>query len=285
MLEQAICPVCRSVDCCPISVRKAFGLTRCQNCGLVFRCPMPNPDEVAALYADGYHAVWHDCETAAAVRRMKRLTGDYYLGLIKRHRSSGVLLDIGCAHGAMLDSARDSGFEVCGVELAPEALREARRRGHRVFDQPLEALDLGERRFDVISLIDVVEHLPSPTDYFRRLNRLISPGGIVLVVTPNVGSWVAKVMGAKWPHYEKEHLCYYQPSSITCLLQESGFVKPSFTVGRKYLTVSYVQTHYARFLVGRVSRFLSCVVQSLPKRLSNWPQKVLTEFVAIAQKQ
>jgi len=107
---------------------------------------------------------------------------------------SGRLLDIGCAGGTFLDEARTEGFEVAGIELNPSMAEHARATYHldvmisRIEDVPLNTWS---RAFDIVTLLDCLEHVPQPLAAIRKIHRWLRPGGHVFIRGPLSNSPIA----------------------------------------------------------------------------------------------
>jgi SAM-dependent methyltransferase len=120
---------------------------------------------------------------------------------------------------------RDLGWAVTGVELDEPAAREAMQRGIDVFHGTLHEANLPADSFDVITLIQVIEHVPDPLRTVTECARLLKPGGQLVVITPNANSASHRVFGPYWRGLEPpRHLYILSPSSIRSLLQAAGLV-------------------------------------------------------------
>jgi SAM-dependent methyltransferase len=134
---------------------------------------------------------------------------------IRRYRSRGKLLDIGCAYGFFLQEARQH-FDVCGIELAQDAAEHCRRNGLDVLtgvadEQSLQRLGT----FDVITMFDVIEHLPDPRATLALCRAHLNPGGIVVMTTGDFGSPVARLLGARWRLMTPpQHLWFFTVESL-----------------------------------------------------------------------
>jgi SAM-dependent methyltransferase len=96
------------------------------------------------------------------------------------------LLDVGCGTGEFLRQAREAGWEVLGVEIAEEAIRAARAAGLPVRGGSLPSLGLPEASFDVVTFWDVLDVVPDPVEQAREANRLLVPGGILMLRVRNL---------------------------------------------------------------------------------------------------
>jgi 2-polyprenyl-3-methyl-5-hydroxy-6-metoxy-1,4-benzoquinol methylase len=136
------------------------------------------------------------------------------------------LLDIGCAFGFFLEVARDNGWDCHGVEVCEYSSTYAKEKlGLNVRAGKLKDIRYPENFFDVIVLLDIIEHLKRPTDILGEVHRILKPDGLIVIITPNADSLIAKIMKAKWVLYQRplEHLYYFTPLTLTSMLNKIGF--------------------------------------------------------------
>ena len=216
----------------------------------MWRDPLPDAAEIAALYAPGYLERWgaRDERSLARVREMKRRTYATLFDEIARLRPGGRLLDLGCAAGFLLEVAAERGFEPFGLDLDAEAVALARRRfGERVQRGALDAGSFAGERFDVVTLVDVFEHLPRPGELFDALCGRLAPGGLWVAWMPNAASWVRRALGPRWPHYAPEHVFYWTPASLRRFLAGRGWELRRLRTGvRKSFSADYLRAYAAR---------------------------------------
>jgi 2-polyprenyl-3-methyl-5-hydroxy-6-metoxy-1,4-benzoquinol methylase len=142
-----------------------------------------------------------------------------------------VLLDVGCSNGQFMYHASHAGFQVQGVELNPGTARIAKANGLTVSVGTLAEAQFAAGSFDVITLNDVIEHVPNPRSLLGECRRLLQPKGILVIGTPNLDclfnklTWCAhRLLGIPWsavtpPH----HVFQFSRRSLTPLLREMGF--------------------------------------------------------------
>ncbi|HEX6736826.1 MAG TPA: class I SAM-dependent methyltransferase [Vicinamibacteria bacterium] len=240
-LEAALCPTCRHQDASPFRELQGYRFLRCRGCGLAYMSPRPRPERLRALYTEEYFASRDpSCgyPSYRADRDSLREKAERLLRVVERHGPRGRLLDIGCALGFTLEVARERGWEAAGVEASPAAAEDAARRlGPAVPIAPdLEQARFPDASFDAVTLWDVIEHLPDPRQSLLEVARLLRPGGVCSVVTPDVGSLAAKVLGARWEEMQKmpEHIYFFDRRSLATLLRATGFEPLEWgTVGKR----------------------------------------------------
>lgn len=134
-------------------------------------------------------------------------------------------LDVGCALGFMLQEAALAGWESFGVETSPFAARYAEdHTGCHVHIGNLRQAALPDSSFDVVTLMDVIEHVPDPGGMIADIHRILRPRGVLFIVTPNFGSLFVRLYGRKaygvWPD---QHVVYFQPATMQRMLFKMGF--------------------------------------------------------------
>ena len=197
-----------------------WSVVKCRPCGLVYVSPraVAAPD---ADYAGGSYGFSrsHLADMGVDGRPHPERVLDE-LG-----KSSGSrLLDIGCGTGTFLLAARRRGWEVSGVELSPYAAAVARRRGLEVRVGALSEARYPERSFDVVTLLDLIEHLEDPRAELREVHRVLVPGGRVVVETPNWRSIYRCLLRARWAALQpRVHILYFEGPTLRRLLESGGF--------------------------------------------------------------
>ena len=127
--------------------------------------------------------------------------------------------------------------------------------------------DLAEGAFDVCILADVIEHVRNPRRCLELVWRHLKPGGCVLVATPSLDSWSARVMGGKWMEFKSEHLSYFSGRTLQSLLWQSGFGRVHLESGRKVVSMAYVREHFVRYPAGGWTTLVKTATAVMPKAL------------------
>jgi cyclopropane fatty-acyl-phospholipid synthase-like methyltransferase len=134
------------------------------------------------------------------------------------------LLEIGCSYGFFLAHARKQGWDVTGIELDREAAAVGRDElSLNIHTGTLEDARLSPP-YDVIVAFHVIEHLTDPLRFLRQCNSLLRDNGILMLKTPNVGSWIAKKAGDCWVwHSPPAHIHLFTPQAMHLAATKSGF--------------------------------------------------------------
>jgi len=134
------------------------------------------------------------------------------------------LLDFGCGNGEFLIQMRELGWSVQGLDFDPEAVSEATATGLSVRLGSLDALDPEVDRFDAITLGHVVEHLHDPLATLRRARKLLEPGGMIWMATPNIQALGHRLFRQSWFALDPpRHLVLFNSESLPQLVREAGF--------------------------------------------------------------
>jgi 2-polyprenyl-3-methyl-5-hydroxy-6-metoxy-1,4-benzoquinol methylase len=201
----------------------SWPIVRCRACGLVRVDPHPVLDATRDIYeGDAYGFVRSsqadDFGGDGIPYAQRVLTELESLG------SGGRLLDLGCATGDFLLAARERGWQPLGVELSAHAAAVARRRGLEVRVGTLAEANFGPASFDAVTMLDVIEHLSDPLAELREVHRLLRPGGILCVETPNWDSVYRRLLGRRWAALQPRlHLLYFDRRTAAKVLRRAGF--------------------------------------------------------------
>jgi SAM-dependent methyltransferase len=244
------CPACDRATAHRVLYRKNdCNILRCGECGLG-RTDATGFDPASYYtgdYFDGGHADGYADYLGAeqVLRREFRQT----LDLIRSLRPSGRLLEIGCAYGFFLSEAAPH-YDVTGIELAADAAAHARSRGLRVITGIADEATLAPLgQFDVVALLDVIEHLPQPRDTLALCERHLNPGGIVVITTGDFGSLPARLMGAHWRLMTPpQHLWFFTRTSMLRLGNALGLAMQRFEHPWKTVPVSLIAFQLGRML-------------------------------------
>lgn len=179
----------------------------------------------------------------------------------------GRLLDIGCAYGYFVELALSAGYDAYGIDPSSHAAGRARQRlNGRIQEGTIGSVTFPrETRFDIITMLDVVEHLADPRTDLRRVSRLLTDDGRVLIATGDTESRTAKLLGRRWTFYiPPQHLFFFNRKNFTTLLLESGLEPVRwFRVG-KWLSLQYI-FHLARTTgESGFARWLYPLMEALP---------------------
>jgi 2-polyprenyl-3-methyl-5-hydroxy-6-metoxy-1,4-benzoquinol methylase len=149
-------------------------------------------------------------------------------------RPAGRLLDIGCGDGTMLKQAMSLGWSVEGVDIDATVLENARSKGLLVHLGAVEELNLPDDSFDLILMSHLIEHVYDPIRLLRECRRLLSPGGRLIVATPNAESLGHSKFGANWLLlHAPQHLYLFNSANLAAMTRKAGFKKIQTRTGTR----------------------------------------------------
>jgi glycosyltransferase involved in cell wall biosynthesis/2-polyprenyl-3-methyl-5-hydroxy-6-metoxy-1,4-benzoquinol methylase len=243
-------------------------LVECRDCGHMMLHPPPSAEELSLIYNENYWLLDGSDEERRHFAQLKEATARSYLELIGRclGRHGGRLLEIGSGAGDLLTAAADLGYDATGVEPSESSCARARERlGSRCRVVCGDVGDLTERSYyDVCVIADVVEHVRDPRAFLEQVYNLVRVGGVVVIATPSLQSWSARLMRHRWMEFKTEHLHYFSQETLHSLLFQTGLEPIAALPGEKCLSLEYIAAHFRRYPVPVVSFVLKHFSGLLP---------------------
>lgn len=225
----ATCPVCGDAQhLSPLCEVDGFQVYACATCKAEHAFPPPSSAELKAFYD---RPEWFEGGERGGYKNYDAQT-DGSAGLLQSvldsfpKRDGLMVLDVGCGYGTHLKAATDRGWKCFGVEISDHARKIAKERlGPSAY--VVENIgDLFSHEFDLILMLDMIEHLPSPYPTLYQLFTIgaITPKTRLVIATPNAGSAEARREPAAWAYrHPPSHLVYYTADALTYLLRRLHF--------------------------------------------------------------
>ena len=265
------CPYCKLARA---GIRYDFNeaaIVRCSSCELMWLYPMPALDQLSEVYDKEYFSnkaflrhnesseIWGYTDYIA-----ERINKQYqYQKLVRGAKSmlmkqrgaadapgGGSWLDVGCGLGYLLDVAFDAGFSVSGVEFNRSAVDYIRSKyAYDVKHGDITNIPF-EKSYDVVSAIDVIEHLRNPFEAVEKMRRIIKDDGLLILGTMDSDSRVSRFFGKRLEDFRRirEHLFFFSRKTLTRVLEDYGF---------EVLSVEYVgHTFQVGALLDRIDLML-----------------------------
>jgi 2-polyprenyl-3-methyl-5-hydroxy-6-metoxy-1,4-benzoquinol methylase len=204
---------------------------RCETCGHIFRNGYYTDDMCRVIFSgtnESQH-VGYDIEG-------QRQISARIIDKILPFKSSGTWLDVGFGNGSLLFTAQEYGFHPIGIDLRSQNVELLRRLGIDALCQDIRSLT-PEPRYSVISMADVLEHMPFPKEGLNAAYNLLEDGGILFLSMPNFDNVLWRLLdGANLNPYwgELEHYHNFSRSRLYALLNEHGFTPLRYGVSERY---------------------------------------------------
>ncbi len=186
--------------------------------------PMYSDQELAALYPSNYYSYQPPTKVHPLKQWLKKMLG-YWQGTKEPAFSRpGKFLDLGCGSGVFVDTMRHRGWTSHGVEISRQASEAGQARGIDIYCGALEQAGFPAAYFDYVRASHSLEHMSDPKQVLRELNRILKPGGTLLIAVPNAASLNARIFREHWWHLCPPIHCFgYSRDTVRRLLHQHGF--------------------------------------------------------------
>lgn len=256
-MVDAPCPLCGEHEARVRFEEPPYRILRCAGCALTYVRPRLGPQALLDEVYDAHY--WRSTRPRERGYADYRADAELYLRTYRRRLrrirahlpAPGRALDVGCAAGYFLEVLRGEGWDVLGLEPSDSIRATAQERlgTDAVIGGTLAEADLERASFDLISLWDVLEHLPDPANALARCRELLRPEGVLVLETQNVASAFARLLGPRWQHFKhREHLAHFDPTTLARALGSAGFevLRMGPRGGGKYVTTDFIAERSAR---------------------------------------
>ena len=216
---------------------------KCRNCHLIYMNPMEKVSKTNEYYLKAKNT------HAPTIRESYLKTAESQVRLIQKYATGKNLLDIGCAQGFFLYNASRAGYTTKGIEISQDAAEYAIREfGLDIEAKPFEELRFPENCFDVVTLWQVLEHVPYPLTVLKEAHRILKPEGLLVVSTPNIEGIPAKILRKKWWDIKRLHINQFSTKTLTDILKNAGFGNTSSVSYRGFVSLSILLTMVLKYL-------------------------------------
>lgn len=202
-----------------------FSYYLCHKCGVLFIDPVPR-DHLSKIYPPNYYSFTPNKKSW--IHRIKNLMDRKAFQKILRNLPGDSLniLDVGGGEGWHLSLLKDLDLRIRITQLVdidPDASDLAQSQGHQYFCGRIEDFNTCEK-FDLVLLLNLIEHVESPQHVLAKIRSLLSPQGVILVQTPNYDSWDAQLFRhLNWGGYHcPRHWVLFTKNSFKRIIEQVG---------------------------------------------------------------
>lgn len=203
-----------------------FEIRQCLECGHKFLAVNFTPELLTRLYTDFYPRSTFEVEQYQPSPEVKGFTAwlngerrSAYCWVPKNVR----VLDIGCGFGETLGYHKTRGCDVYGVEADENIRRVAEKFGYNVHVGLFDPKEYEPDFFDYVTMDQVIEHVTDPLETMRGIAKVLKPGGVAILSTPNANGWGAKFFGRRWINWHAPyHIQFVTRRSMSMAAEQAG---------------------------------------------------------------
>ncbi|MDR1038325.1 MAG: class I SAM-dependent methyltransferase [Deltaproteobacteria bacterium] len=220
------CPVCSEAPGPGLFIKDGFRHVKCPVCGLIYVSLILREDVMLRFWRE--ELAWMSVLNSGPQEKLDRLKFAYGLDAAGAWRPEGAgpgnLLDMGAGNGTFVRVAGEMGWKATALEINTESVQSMLDEGIRVIVKPLELSDLPQGSFDLVTFWEVLEHLAEPRHALTRVGPLLNEGGLLLILVPNAGSLVTRILHEKSNTFGgHSHLNHFDAGSLSRLLESLGY--------------------------------------------------------------
>jgi 2-polyprenyl-3-methyl-5-hydroxy-6-metoxy-1,4-benzoquinol methylase len=244
---------------------------QCKSCNLIFQFPMNIPEDFKVLYPESYEVY-----QPKKAGRLEVFGLEKRAKIILKQKNGGKLLDIGCATGEFIKYMRDyKGWNVTGVEPDQKvALHASTTYKLEIINSSVENFEI-EKKFDVITLWDVLEHVEEPEECLEKIFDALNQDGVLVLRLPNSASLDAKIFQKYWAGIDSpRHFYIFNPENLSIILKNKGFkiIDIRTDIGIYLNFVKSIQFYFSdKFNRTWFSESVINILRSFPIRLLLYP--------------
>ena len=194
---------------------KNITLFKCSNCKIIFQSNIPD-DYQKDLY--NYYSDFENYKFKDLYQTINSINYKKILNLLKLNLEKKKLpinfIDIGCGYGELVNFGNENGWDSFGIDLSEEAISIGKKHKINIDLIDLTKLD-SKKKWSLIFLNEVIEHLINPKELFSNLDQILEKGGIIYLTTPNINSLDRFITNNNWNVFHEEHYFYFSKNSLT----------------------------------------------------------------------
>lgn len=242
------CPVCSCKEYSVYCVKDRFVHKRCDNCGLVYLDPKLSRESTLKFYNSRVNEIYNE----EKFHRKDEFSPDdaeniENYELVRKNFSSvhgKRLLEIGPGKGTFLTRAASDGFEVHAVELNSKLIENLKKITPHVYSDDIQNIDLPDNFFDAIYFRDVMEHIDRAIPFLTVIERILKPGGTLIIDTHNINS----IVNAATKEYHTvifafEHPVHWSPESLAFACEKVGLKVKSKHFDHRHQSLADIVTY------------------------------------------
>lgn len=286
ILQKYPCPICAGGQSKKLYVIQGFHVVRCKTCRMTFVNPRIRNEQIFDVYRheyfhrnqDGYNG--YESIVDLRIQTFEK----WYRDIIPYCIHKGPALDIGCAAGYFLDILRSNHWQTEGVELDHRMYELLIQKGYVISNDPLEYFT-SSHQYDLITMFDVIEHLPELQKDLAKISSLLSTQGILALSTPNIDSWQHQIFRSRWFQFKPvEHLYYFSPETLKRLAEDHGLYVEVMRKSGQYSNIPFIIDRLKHYGFANLASIVSFFVKIFALEMLNWYADTGSVFVIFRKK-
>jgi 2-polyprenyl-3-methyl-5-hydroxy-6-metoxy-1,4-benzoquinol methylase len=240
------CPICNSANTIELFVKDNIIYLKCKSCFFVFSKPsvnvnfQENIEDFEDVYLQYFDANATDQKNFNLLLSRLEKTLDLFKSKI---------LDIGCGSGKFVNYLSERKIDCYGVEPSQPLYNKYLKGDNKFYNSTIDDFSKSSNiKFDVITLLDVLEHIEYPSAFIDHIIQLQAPNGYLIIEIPLYGSWLSKISGKNWHFFNKYHLSYFTKSRLISLMNEKGYELVLSSYRGKYFNIAYFINYIYYFI-------------------------------------
>lgn len=238
-------------------IKNGYAINECATCGHRFTKIEHADSHVDKVYSDDYFFAGKDgYPNYMEEKDILYAYGVRYAKIISKHTQPGRVLDAGCAAGFILKGFRDSGWQCQGIE--PNDTMAGYGRKELNLDITTGSLEnfISDQQFDLVNMIQVIGHFYDIDKVMKNVSGLLKPGGLLLIESWNMKSFIAKLLGKHWHEYSPPSVVnWFSDKTLTGLMSYYEFQllekgRPSKKINIKH-ALSLIEEKSPKFIFKR----------------------------------
>lgn len=232
------CPLCQNKKFTKIYVLCEATIYRCGLCSLFIKHEKTKARK--KLYDDNYYDAYPYSHAFGLTKRYFKAKIGKIKKLIEKERPC--ILDIGCGWGDFLEVVDGEGLPYLGIDLSPKAITITKKKNLSVRNVSLETLMKEKKQFDVVTSFQTIEHLVAPLAFLKKVRRLLTKRGIILLTTPNNDSPLRFLARGQWSVYNiPSHYVFFNKKTLRLTLEKSGFTNVKVRIDSpRFFSLGYI---------------------------------------------
>lgn len=246
-LQEVNCPICKGNNYevvyqdLPLE-RTTVKLVKCINCSSVYINPRLTHDKLMFQYSDAEYLDNYYVNLVKPKLRRSRMVCSLYGSLIQKKKKNGRILDFGCGAGLLSSNLITNGFEVTSFDIGETNKKYAKEFSNISVQDVLDPAKY-QNYFDVVAMVEVIEHLENPVETLAFVKSLLKDDGIIFITTPNYNSLQRLIQGKNWKAIVPQgHLIYFTERTLRTALKKSGLTLLEFKAYEIFFPVSFEKT-------------------------------------------